>query len=104
MHLPELALLGRAVCCARGRHGSLVKGEWHVAMEVLHLAGVDIAVADLRVDVVFEMPAKRTLKVGVLDDGQCRRALPFERLACKAHGRRRLQGWLPGPFDHLLQL
>jgi Sec-independent protein translocase protein TatA len=89
---------------ARGRHGFLVERQWHVPMEVLHLAGADVVVADLRVDVVLEMPAERALRVSVLDDGQRRGALAPERLAGEAHGRRRLQGRLSGTSDHFLQL
>jgi hypothetical protein len=33
-------------------------------MEVLHLAGVDVVVADLRVDLALETPAEGALEVG----------------------------------------
>src|SRR6185312_7843557 len=104
MHFPELALLGSAVDRPRRRHCALMKGQWHVAMEVLELTGRDVAGPDLWVHLALETPAEGALEVGVFDNGQSCRGLAFEELTRHVHGRGRREGRLPRSAHQLLQL
>src|SRR5882724_8227087 len=104
VHLPEFALLGGAMGGARGRHRTFMEGQRHVTMKVFHLAGVDVVVADLRVDVVLETPAEGALEVGVFDNGECRAGLASERFPRDSQSRGGLECGLTRTLDHLLQL
>jgi hypothetical protein len=68
-----------------------MEGQRHVAMEVFQLARLDIAVGNLRIDVVVEAAAKRALEIHILDHGEFRRSLAFVGLARDTHRLRRLE-------------
>ena len=82
----------------------VMEGQRHVTVEEFQLSRADIRVANLRIDVVFEAPAERTLEVSVFDESQRGRRRALEGLARDGQRLRRLECRLTRAFHHLLQL